>query len=109
MRREIHRQGLRPVFIELSAGTNTKRPALEKCLKALKAGDMLTVWKLDRLSRSLRDLIPLLDDLKANGVASRSLTEAIDTETPTGRAAAVSRGVRMGWKRLLSVQQGPRR
>ena len=47
---------------------------------------MLTVWKLDRLGRSLRDLIALLDDLKALGVAFRSLTEAIDTETPTGRA-----------------------
>ena len=91
---------------------------------------MLTVWKLDRLGRSLRDLIALLDDLKAQGVAFQSLTEAIDTETPTGRAmwqmvgilaelersliqertkagraAAVARGVRMGRKRLLSAQQ----
>ena len=47
---------------------------------------MLTVWKLDRLGRSLRDLIALLDDLKARGVAFQSVTEAIDTETPTGRA-----------------------
>jgi DNA invertase Pin-like site-specific DNA recombinase len=91
---------------------------------------VLTVWKLDRLGRSLRDLIALLDDLKALGVAFQSLTEAIDTETPTGRAmwqvvgilaelersliqertkagraAAVARGVRMGRKRLLSAQQ----
>ena len=91
---------------------------------------MLTVWKLDRLGRSLRDLIALLDDLKGQGVAFQSLTEAIDTETPTGRAmwqmvgilaelersliqertkaghaAAVARGVRMGRKRLLSAQQ----
>jgi DNA invertase Pin-like site-specific DNA recombinase len=44
------------------------------------------VWKLDRLGRSLRDLIAMLDDLKRRGVKSRSLTEAIDTETPTGRA-----------------------
>jgi Enterobacteriaceae phage serine recombinase len=88
------------------------------------------VWKLDRLGRSLRDLIGLLDDLKARGVAFRSLTEAIDTATPTGRAiwqmvgilaelersliqertkagraAAKARGVRMGRKPSLSAQQ----
>ena len=44
------------------------------------------MWKLDRLGRSLRDLITMLDDLKDRGVKFRSLTEAIDTETPTGRA-----------------------
>ena len=49
-------------------------------------GDTLTVWKLDRLGRSLRDLIAMLDDLSASGVKFRSLTEAIDMETPTGRA-----------------------
>lgn len=63
---------------------NAERPALAKCLKALKAGDVLTIWKLDRLGRSLRDLIALLDDLKQQGVAFQSLAEAIDTETPTG-------------------------
>ena len=107
-----------------------KRPQLTKCLASLQAGDMLIVWKLDRLGRSLRDLIALLDDLKARGVAFRSLTEAIDTATPTGRAmwqmvgilaelerlliqertkagraAAQARGVKMGRKPLLSVQQ----
>ena len=46
----------------------------------------LIVWKLDRLGRSLRDLITMLDDLKQRGVKFRSLTEHIDTETPTGRA-----------------------
>jgi DNA invertase Pin-like site-specific DNA recombinase len=44
------------------------------------------VWKLDRLGRSVRDLITMLDDLKARGVKFRSLTEAIDTTIPTGRA-----------------------
>jgi len=96
----------------------------------LEAGDVLIVWKLDRLGRSLRDLITLLDDLKAREVAFRSLTEAIDTTTPTGRAmwqmvgilaelersliqerttagraAAQARGVKMGRKPLLSPQQ----
>ena len=56
------------------------------CLKKLEHGDTLIVWKLDRLGRSLRDLITMLDDLRARGVKFHSLTEAIDTATPTGRA-----------------------
>src|ERR1700689_1765966 len=68
------------------SGATTKRPALLRCLKALKQGDTLIVWKLDRLGRSLRDLIAMLDDLRARGVKFHSLTEAIDTATPTGRA-----------------------
>ena len=63
-----------------------KRPALTRCLKTLDTGDTLIVWKLDRLGRSLRDLITMLDGFKQQGVKFRSLTEAIDTETPTGRA-----------------------
>ena len=55
-------------------------------LKKLEHGDTLIVWKLDRLGRSLRDLITMLDDLRARGVKFHSLTEAIDTATPTGRA-----------------------
>jgi len=49
-------------------------------------GTRRIVWKLDRLGRSLRDLITMLDDLRARGVKFHSLTEAIDTATPTGRA-----------------------
>ena len=67
-------------------GATTKRPALTRCLKTLRAGDTLTVWKLDRLGRSLADLIAMLDELKARGIRFHSLTEAIDTDTPTGRA-----------------------
>ncbi len=80
----LKQAGCRKIFTDKATGANAKRPALAKCVKALKAGDVLTVWKLDRLGRSLRDLIALLDDLKAQGVAFRSLTEVIDTETPTG-------------------------
>ena len=68
------------------SGATAKRPALLRCLKTLQPGDILIVWKLDRLGRSLRDLITILDDLRARGVKFRSLTEAIDTTTPTGRA-----------------------
>jgi DNA invertase Pin-like site-specific DNA recombinase len=112
------------------SGATTKRPALIRCLKKLRPGDVLIVWKLDRLGRSLRDLIAMLDDLRARGVKFRSLTEAIDTDTATGRAmwqmigvlaelerslisertragvkAAKRRGVKFGRKRKLTPQQ----
>ena len=126
----LKRARCRTIFTDKATGTTVKRPELAKCLKALDAGDVLIVWKLDRLGRSLRDLIGLLDDLKARGVAFRSLTESIDTATPTGRAmwqmigilaelersllhertqagraAAIARGVKMGRKPKLSPQQ----
>jgi DNA invertase Pin-like site-specific DNA recombinase len=74
------------VFTDTLPGGSAKRPALQRLLKKLERGDSLTVWKLDRLARSLRDLITILDDLKQRGVKFKSLTEAIDTETPAGRA-----------------------
>lgn len=68
------------------SGAVTKRPALARCLKALQEGDSLIVWKLDRLGRSVRDLLNILHELQGRGVRFQSLTEAIDTQTPTGRA-----------------------
>jgi DNA invertase Pin-like site-specific DNA recombinase len=68
------------------SGAVAKRPALARCLKALQPGDTLTVWKLDRLGRSVRDLLNVLHELQGRGVEFQSLTEAIDTATPTGRA-----------------------
>jgi hypothetical protein len=86
------------------SGASVKRPALSRCLKTLRAGDALIVWKLDRLGRSLRDLITMLDDLRARGVKFHSLTEAIDTATPTGRAMCQMIGVLAELERsLISV------
>ena len=66
--------GCERIFTDKDTGANVQRPKLTQCLKKLKEGDTLTVWKLDRLGRSLRDLIGLLDDLKARDVAFLSLT-----------------------------------
>jgi DNA invertase Pin-like site-specific DNA recombinase len=74
-------------------------------LKKLEHGDRLTVWKLDRLGRSLRDLITMLDDLKKRGVKFRSLTEAIDTETPTGPAMWQMIGVLAELERSLTSER----
>ena len=90
----LKRAGCKTVFKDEGlSGATTKRPALTRCLKTLQDGDTLTVWKLDRLGCSLRDLITMLDDLRARGVKFRSLTEAIDTETPTGRAGGSERSM----------------
>ena len=83
------------------SGATIKRPALRRCLETLDRGDSLTVWKLDRLGRSLRDLITILDDLKQRGVTFRSLTENIDTHTPTGRAMWQMIGVMAEFERSL--------
>lgn len=61
------------------------RPELESCLRALRPGDTLTVWKLDRLGRNVRGLSSLLEELEDRGIFFESLTEGIDTSTPVGR------------------------
>src|ERR1022692_1995806 len=81
------------IITDTLPGGTTKRPALLRCLKTLKHGDSLTVWKLDRLGRSLRDLITMLDDLKHRGVKFRSLTEAIDTKNVPLGSRVVSQKV----------------
>jgi DNA invertase Pin-like site-specific DNA recombinase len=112
------------------SGANTQRPALRRCLRTIRAGDTLVVWKLDRLGRSLRDLIAMLDELRDRGIRFQSLTESIDTSSAAGRAmwqmigvlaelerslisertragvaAAQRRGVKFGPKLKLTAQQ----
>jgi DNA invertase Pin-like site-specific DNA recombinase len=75
----------REIYEEQASGKNTARPQLEACLKSLREGDTLIVWRLDRLGRSLGDLIRLTQDFKTRGVSFASLTEQIDTRSPTGQ------------------------
>ncbi|WP_234842464.1 recombinase family protein [Sinorhizobium meliloti] len=67
-----------------ASGARDDRPGLKACMKELRSGDVLVVWKLDRLGRSLSHLIRIVDELKERGVAFRSLTEQMDTTTPHG-------------------------
>jgi DNA invertase Pin-like site-specific DNA recombinase len=127
----LKRHGCKKIFTDDGlSGATTKRPALLRCFRTLKRGDTLVVWKLDRLGRSVRDLITMLDELRDRGVKFHSLTEHIDTATPTGRAmwqmiailaelerslisertragvkAARARGVKFGRKPKLTRQQ----
>ncbi|WBU69419.1 recombinase family protein [Klebsiella pneumoniae] len=73
------------IFEDTASGKNARRPGLKRALRRLRAGDVLVVWKLDRLGRSVRDLITLVSELQARGVNFRSLTDSIDTSTPAGR------------------------
>lgn len=80
----LRKAGCDPIYIEHRSGADRKRPELAKVLEAIGPGDVLVVWKLDRLGRSLPHLIEVVDDLAARKVGFRSLTEAIDTTTPVG-------------------------
>ena len=77
--------GCEQVFHEKATGATRERPELVACLRTMRKGDTLVVWKLDRLARSLKDLVEIIDDLQKRGVGFRSLTEAIDTTSTGGR------------------------
>lgn len=81
----LQQVGCEQVFEERITGTKRERPELQACLRTLRDGDTLVVWKLDRLARSLKDLVELIHELNERGVGFRSLTEAIDTTSAGGK------------------------
>lgn len=127
----LHAAGCEKIFTDKGvSGAATTRPQLDRCLKVLKSGDVLVVWKLDRLGRDLAHLIETIDALRARDVGFQSLSEAIDTtsaqgklllhmlgalaefersliaeRTSAGRAAAARRGVRFGRPIKLTTRQ----
>jgi len=68
------------------SGSTINRPQLDACLDFLRPGDVLTVWKLDRLGRNTRHVLAVVDDLRAKKVGFRSLTEGLSTDGPMGAA-----------------------
>ena len=81
----LHTRGCEPVYSEHASGKTADRPELANAMKALRAGDTLVVWRLDRLGRSLPDLIATVNELAKRGIAFESVTEAIDTTTAAGK------------------------
>jgi DNA invertase Pin-like site-specific DNA recombinase len=77
--------GCERIYREKASGGRWDRPELHRLLDQLRKGDVVVVWKLDRLSRSLRDVLTIMERLGEAGAGFRSLTEAIDTTTPAGR------------------------
>ena len=127
---ELRKAGCRKVYEEKLSGRTMDRPELERCLNHLEKGDTLVVWRLDRLGRSIRDLLEIIERLEKNGVHFVSLKEKFDTSTAAGRlifhffasltqferelirertmlglSAARARGRLGGRKRLMSPQQ----
>jgi DNA invertase Pin-like site-specific DNA recombinase len=82
----LRKAGCKKIFEEKESGrAGTKRPAFEAALAYLRPEDQLVVWKMDRLGRSLREMLNTAHDLQERGVKLRSLTENADTETPNGK------------------------
>src|ERR1700728_1841518 len=77
--------GCEKIYREKASGGRWDRPELHRLLDQLREDDVLVVWKLDRLSRSLRDVLTIMERLTETKAGFRSLTEAIDTTTPAGR------------------------
>jgi DNA invertase Pin-like site-specific DNA recombinase len=84
-REALTKTGCEKVFEDKVSGARAERPGLAKTLEMLRAGDTLVVWKLDRLGRSVKQLVDLVGDLRKQGIQFKSLTDAIDTATPSGR------------------------
>lgn len=128
--RALKDEGCERIFREKMSSKRWDRPALHAALQLLGSGDMLVIWHLDRLGRSARELLNLNYELQCRGIALKSLTQFIETETPDGehhftvtcanaqleRAriaqrtkaglhAARLRGVRLGRPRRLSAKQ----
>ena len=122
--------GVTRVFTDKLSGSSSSRPGLDKALAALNSGDVLVVWRLDRLGRSLPHLISLVADLWERGIGFRSLKDAIDSTTAQGKlvfhmmgalaefernlisertqaglAAARARGARLGRRPALTKSQ----
>lgn len=77
--------GCERIFEETASGAQRDRPQLAKAVEFVRQGDTLVVWKMDRLARSLKQLIETVEDLGARGIGFLSLTENIDTSTNSGR------------------------
>jgi DNA invertase Pin-like site-specific DNA recombinase len=77
--------GCKKIFHEKTSGSRAERPEFSKALEALREGDTLVVWKLDRLGRSVKNLVDLVGELHKRGIQFKSLTDVIDTGTPSGR------------------------
>ena len=77
--------GCKKIFEDQMSGTKDNRPGLNAALEILREDDILVVWKLDRLGRSVKSLITLVNDLNSNNIHFKSLTDSIDTSTTAGR------------------------
>ncbi|MBA3601926.1 MAG: recombinase family protein [Acidobacteria bacterium] len=81
----LEKAGCEKIYVDEISGTVAKREGLEKAKEILRKGDVLIVWRLDRLGRSIRDLIDWINLLEEEGIGFKSLQESIDTTTSSGK------------------------
>ena len=81
----LEKAGCTKIFTDTASGATVERKGLEEALSFIRGGDTLVVWRLDRLGRSLKDLIEKLTELHTRNIGFKSLTENIDTTTPGGK------------------------
>src|SRR5881394_2723795 len=93
--------GCERIYREKASGGRWDRPELHRLLDHLREGDVFVVWKLDRLSRSLRDVLTIMERLEEAKAGFRSLTEAIDTTTPAGRMMMQMVGAFAEFERMM--------
>ncbi len=93
------------IFEDRASGSSTDRPELQRCLERLQSGDTLVVWRLDRLGRSLVDLIRIVADVGERGVAFESVTERIETASPAGRFMLHLLGALAAFERNLTRER----
>jgi DNA invertase Pin-like site-specific DNA recombinase len=81
----LQNEGCKQIFQEKVSGAKSDRPELKKMINQLREGDVIVTWKLDRLGRSLRDLVNLVNEIQEKGAGLKSLNDSIDTTTPQGK------------------------
>lgn len=81
----LEKEGCKQIFQEKISGAKADRPELRKMIDQLRAGDLIITWKLDRMGRSLRDLVNLMNEIQEKGAGLKSLHDSIDTSTPQGK------------------------
>lgn len=100
----LHAAGVTTIYQEKTSAVSA-RPELQSALASLRPGDTLVVWKLDRLARSLSDLLGIIDRLASRGASFRSLTEPVDTSTPMGVFVVQVLGAVAQLERSLIIQR----
>jgi DNA invertase Pin-like site-specific DNA recombinase len=95
----------RHLFEDKASGAQEQRPGLQRCLDYVTSGDTLVVWKLDRLGRSLPHLLDIITTLRTKGIAFRSLTEGMDTNTPHGELLFQIFGALAQYERAITQER----
>lgn len=97
--------GCEEIYLDKISGATSERPKLNELKNFIRQGDTLVVWRLDRLGRSLKDLIDWMAFLESKGVAFKSLQENIDTSTPTGKLVFHIFGAMAEFERNLIIER----